>query len=829
LNLILSILLLLCSLPDALVVAENNNPLLNPDIQVIEKGPVTEGGTKGEVITAPAFPGLSEVGPRASELKTKADESRKILLTLTQMESREQDLDTVEARFQKLQESILKLTDADNWDATKLSDANLALLKEKKDQEALVAKFTATLTDLESYRMEWEKQEAYWREWSDFLDAKNNETLSETFDGARKTITQMLKDVNGAIPGIFPLQERGARLLRQTIKLGEILEVAFSRERTKIFKKNEISLFNTLFYTQFNSAFWRSIRDHLGHFEDPPDRRSLWKMAARISMAFILAFLVLSLRETERAKEDRLFLLDHPWALGVFLSEALSIIFFGPPIGILRNLSSSFLAFSSLILLSASLNIRIQLRLLFFLAALVMVPGILKMIPLPSPLFRLYWVCTALAGTVLFLSWSRHMRRGGHPGGKKYAGFLMGGAVVMALAAVAQLAGFVSFSEKLLLLTLKFAFLVASINLLLQINRTTMLLLLEHSFVADIAFIRRFGKELGSKLRALLNFATWGMAFFFLLSITGVYSSAGEAFEKLFLSRIVIGKLSLSPALVLVAVLVLYLSSFISWIIRAILESEIFPRIQVDRGASQSVTKLLHYFLIFFGFLISMSVIGLELKSFAVLGGALGIGIGFGLQNIVNNFISGLVLLFERPVRVGDRIEADSQTGIVKKIGLRSTVIETLDQSLLIIPNSKLVSEKVTNWTHSGTVARMKIPVGVAYNSNVDLVLDVLIAAALASSRVLVHPKPIALLLGFGDSCLNMELHVWLADVNQIRLAQGEICREILRRFGEAGIEIPFPQQEVRLKYNEDAQFIDVNPGGSPSGLATTTKNSPCR
>ena len=264
--------------------------------------------------------------------------------------------------------------------------------------------------------------------------------------------------------------------------------------------------------------------------------------------------------------------------------------------------------------------------------------------------------------------------------------------------------------------------------------------------------------------------------------------------------------------MILLAVLVLYLSSFISWIFRGILESEVFPHMQVDRGAGQSVTKLLHYFLILIGVLFSMGVLGIDLKSFAVMGGALGVGIGFGMQDIVNNFISGLILLFERPIRVGDRIDAGEQLGIVKKIGLRSTVVETLDQAELIIPNSKLVSEKVTNWTHSGTVARLKISVGVAYGSDMDIVSDMLIEAALANPHVLKVPKPVALLKDFGDSSLNLELHVWLSDVNKNRFAQNEILREILRRFGEAGIEIPFPQRDVRLQHPEDAHSMETAP-----------------
>ena len=322
--------------------------------------------------------------------------------------------------------------------------------------------------------------------------------------------------------------------------------------------------------------------------------------------------------------------------------------------------------------------------------------------------------------------------------------------------------------------------------------------------ISRLAFISHYGKELGAKIERALKICIFCAGFFAFLTVIGVYSSAGQAFQDLFLAQMTIGNLTLSPLVVALAILVLYLSSFTSWVLRGILEVDVFPRMRIDGGAAQSITKLMNYCLILVAFLISMGVIGFDLKSFAVLGGALGIGIGFGLQYIVNNFLSGLILLFERPVRVGDRIEADDKIGIVKKIGLRSTVIETLDNAQLIVPNSKLISENVTNWTHSGTEARLKIPVGVAYGSDMDLVFDTMIAAAQTSPRVLKKPKPLALLLGFGDSSLNVELHVWLFDVNETRQAQSEISREILRRFDEAGIEIPFPQRDISVRYQDD-------------------------
>ena len=187
----------------------------------------------------------------------------------------------------------------------------------------------------------------------------------------------------------------------------------------------------------------------------------------------------------------------------------------------------------------------------------------------------------------------------------------------------------------------------------------------------------------------------------------------------------------------------------------------------------------------------AISLIGLNLTSLAFLTGALGIGVGFGLQNIVNNFVSGLMLLFERPFKVGDMVVVDNETGTVRKIGLRSTVIETFDRSELIVPNSLFISGKVTNWTRSNQVARIRITVGVAYGSDIERVLSLLKQAAQTDPRVLSNPEPNPLFLRFGDSALEFELHFFIADVKDSLSVRSALCQQIAGRFQAAGMEIP--------------------------------------
>ncbi len=211
--------------------------------------------------------------------------------------------------------------------------------------------------------------------------------------------------------------------------------------------------------------------------------------------------------------------------------------------------------------------------------------------------------------------------------------------------------------------------------------------------------------------------------------------------------------------------------------------------------------------------LFAASVAGFELQNIMVLAGAFGIGIGFGLQDIVNNFLSGIILLFERPIKVGDGVLIDGEYGTVLRIGLRSTVVENLDQAELIVPNSQLISQKLTNWTLSTRRVRVVIPVGVAYGSDLTLVLKILADAAEQHPDILSNPKPSPIFIQFGASSLDFELRVWISDVDMRLRVKSELLLFIDQQFRDAGVEIPFPQRDLHLRSISD-DIISACKGG---------------
>ena len=220
------------------------------------------------------------------------------------------------------------------------------------------------------------------------------------------------------------------------------------------------------------------------------------------------------------------------------------------------------------------------------------------------------------------------------------------------------------------------------------------------------------------------------------------------------------------------------------------------------------MVRLLHYFIVFVAFFLVLSILGFDITRLTIMLSALGVGIGFGLQGIVNNFVSGIILLFERPVRVGDMVEVGGQWALIKRIGLRSTTVTTFDEADLIIPNANLVNDEVINWTLSNRRARLQIPVGVAYGSNVPRVIETLTACGKENPWVAKTPEPQVLFLSFGESSLEFELRVWVSDIDQRLNVRSQIHQEIDRRFREANIEIAFPQQDLHLRSVDESVML---------------------
>jgi small-conductance mechanosensitive channel len=234
--------------------------------------------------------------------------------------------------------------------------------------------------------------------------------------------------------------------------------------------------------------------------------------------------------------------------------------------------------------------------------------------------------------------------------------------------------------------------------------------------------------------------------------------------------------------------------------IRFLFREELLRRFHLTRGLPELFASIIYYLLMVIVVLAAVNAGGIELNKFTVLTGAFGVGIGFGLQNIINNFVSGLILQFERPIHIDDILEVDNNMGKVTRIGVRSSTIQTFQGAEVILPNATLISSKVINWTLSESRRRRELPVGVAYGSDPKLVLEILRGAAGKHELVLTKPEPMAYFKGFGDFTLDFELHFWVMQENNGLLISSEVALAIMQSLNEAGIEIPFPQRDLHLR-----------------------------
>lgn len=266
-----------------------------------------------------------------------------------------------------------------------------------------------------------------------------------------------------------------------------------------------------------------------------------------------------------------------------------------------------------------------------------------------------------------------------------------------------------------------------------------------------------------------------------------------------------------SNTITLLTLLILTLIVLVAYLLSKYLQ-KIYSRQVADRfsrGTDFMVKRLIHYSILLLGFIIGVETAGIDLSSLAMIAGFLSVGIGFGLQNITSNFISGLILLFERPIEVGDTVTVGEQLGTVTAINLRATEVNTWENVDIIIPNSAFVEQNVINWSHGEDYIRITCPVGIAYGSDTKKVKELLLEAAESQEKVLDDPEPTVLFREFGGSSLDFELRVWISTPRFRPQVKSEINYTIDKLFRENDVEIPFPQRDVHLKNETGATDED--------------------
>ena len=272
-------------------------------------------------------------------------------------------------------------------------------------------------------------------------------------------------------------------------------------------------------------------------------------------------------------------------------------------------------------------------------------------------------------------------------------------------------------------------------------------------------------------------------------------------------AKLEVGSLAISLGNVLAFLITVWAAFLLSRFLRFMLEEDIYPRVKLGRGVPYAISTMVNYVILLFGFLFAVAAMGIDMTKFTILAGAFGVGLGFGLQNIVNNFVSGLILLFERPVNVGDMIQVGQREGSLRRVGMRASVLRTLEGSEVIVPNGQLVSEEVLNWTLSDQQRRLEIDVGVAYGSDPESVIELLTRVAAQHPDIMAEPSPETLFVAFGDSALKFQLRAWTNRFERWMQVKSELTIGVNNALRDAGIAIPFPQRALHIQMANAGEF----------------------
>jgi small-conductance mechanosensitive channel len=298
------------------------------------------------------------------------------------------------------------------------------------------------------------------------------------------------------------------------------------------------------------------------------------------------------------------------------------------------------------------------------------------------------------------------------------------------------------------------------------------------------------------------------------LDYIGLFDPVRSMAQAFLDSRFERGSINTSVGDIVAFFLTVWAAYLLSAFIRFVLDEDVYSRTRIATGQSYAVSSLLNYAILTIGFVVALGVLGMDLTKITVLAGAFGVGIGFGLQGVVNNFVSGLILLFERPIHVGDTVQVGSLQGRVRRIGIRASIVRTAQGAEIIVPNAQLITQDVTNWTLSDRLRRIDLPVAVIAGATPKKVIELIEAVARAHPQVFQDPAPRCLFMSYGDSSINFELRAWTDFANSAQV-HSDLTVAIYEAVNAAGMSFPFPQREVRLLSDYNGESTNTSEKGA--------------
>ncbi len=712
-------------------------------------------------------------------------------------------------------------------------------LEEEVDLTNLETYFEAKLNNL---RLRWDKLQQRVIDWQDAVRkpandlkaeqnnlAKNIEIWKETYSNARakkapkelltsiNEINKSLRDLSGRVNSLLTLAIKIQNSLAdENIKLTQIIENidnAIIERRSLIFVQDVPPIWQMFSETEDTvqidshiNEVWDIYRGSVNDFID-----LIWSNLIYFILLFGLILLaVYGLRyfgkdlDTEsHTVQHAMQLLNYPFSITVLtiliifsfvypdmpavLSSLIRILALIPVIRILIGITDKILNLPLIGLAVLYILVQIQgaapattenERLMLFLLTMLALAGeyyLIKKEILIKAMENVKWGKTAIFGNST-------------------------AAVLIGISLLANMLGYITLSELLLMGTLNIVFVTILLATTILIINAIIFIQLEIKLTKIFNVVRQHPDKIKNTIRKVVRL---GVAILWLSALLRSFQLRDLVLDWLteaLTKEWPVGEIKFNIGDILLGIAIIWGTVLLARLTRFLLEGEILPRLTLPRGVPGAISAIFSYSIIAFGIVLAIFAAGIDMNKFSLLAGGLGVGIGFGLQDLVKNFISGLILIFERPIQTGDAVQLDDLSGRVLRIGIRSSVITTWDGAEVIVPNGYLISSKLINWTMSNRTRRIDLKVGVAYDSNPDIVIETLMEVMKSHKEILENPKPYVLFQSFGDNAKLFEARCWTSNYGAWLDTMSELNVTIDKTFREKGIVIAFPQLDLHVK-----------------------------
>ena len=708
-----------------------------------------------------------------------------------------------------LYESLNKLT---TRKLQELSQEWNILLNKLNSWEDKLAKHSKTLEE-DDHQLD--EMTALWQLTSESTIGKETpeailERVKLTLDQIQDIKTRLLEEMKVTLTSrdqISVQQLKIAKLIGQ-IKDAEV------QSRKGLFVRDSLPLWKTFqaeedilsFGSQIRNSFANTLQMNMVYFHANMGRLSLHIIIFAALFGFMLYFYQRNKRnllfeEKEETLKTSAFFLSCPFSTALLISIFFSTwIYTNSPVAV-RELLVLLLLIPVLRLVRGIFSSEIC-KPFYFLTGLLVLVILEEAIGDHIPLQRLLLFLITIIAVPLFAWWLR-------PGSPIYQiksrlsyklaiSFSIFMLILLLVSLVTNLIGIFPLGHILVSGMMTIIYFSVAIYVIALVLDGLVVLLVRRRSAQGLHIVQTYARQMEHSAIFFIHLVIYFVWLRMVLKTFGVYQPVWNWFTEIVDDKWTLGTIEISLGAIFSFIIVLVIAFALARLVRIFLEMELFPRLSLPRGVPGAISMMVRYTIIGFGVFLAISAIGVDLGKFGLLAGAMGVGLGFGLRNIIENFVSGLILIFERPIQVGDTVEVGDVMGSVQQMGIRSSTVKTFDGSEVIVPNANLISNQVTNWTMSDRRRRIKLPVKVALGNDPHKVLELLHKVVREHPGVLDFPEPQAFFNGFGDNYLDFMLYYWVSD--NILQTKSEVALGVHDTIKDAGIDTPRPKGDFNLK-----------------------------